>query len=137
MQDAGKKQVAAILGVQAARAATQPRPFLRLERQHLAVQVARHQHVQSCQLAGRTSVCVTLWIAPDSAQAYLGCIPSCSFCPAASLQSMSCRVTRLVMGACSGARGGGRRRSCSALCRASWRRLRSAFASRASPAAAT
>ena len=38
MQDAGKKQVAAILGVQAARAATQPRPFLRLARQHLAVQ---------------------------------------------------------------------------------------------------
>ena len=38
MQDAGKKQVAAILGVQSARAATQPRPFLRLARQHLAVQ---------------------------------------------------------------------------------------------------
>ncbi|CAL8463710.1 g3244 [Coccomyxa elongata] len=37
-QDAGKKQVAAILGVQSARAATQPRPFLRLARQHLAVQ---------------------------------------------------------------------------------------------------
>lgn len=39
MQDAGKKQVAAMLGVQSARAATQPRPFLRLSRQHLAVQV--------------------------------------------------------------------------------------------------
>jgi hypothetical protein len=38
VQDAGKKQVAAILGVQAARAATQPRPFLKLARQHLAVQ---------------------------------------------------------------------------------------------------
>lgn len=38
LQDAGKKQVAAILGVQSARAATQPRPFLRLARQHLAVQ---------------------------------------------------------------------------------------------------
>lgn len=38
LQDAGKKQVAAILGVQAARAATQPRPFLKLARQHLAVQ---------------------------------------------------------------------------------------------------
>ncbi|KAK9917305.1 hypothetical protein WJX75_002985 [Coccomyxa subellipsoidea] len=37
-QDAGKKQVAAILGVQSARASTQPRPFLRLARQHLAVQ---------------------------------------------------------------------------------------------------
>ena len=39
LQDAGKKQVAAILGVQAARAGTQPRPFLKLARQHLAVQV--------------------------------------------------------------------------------------------------
>ncbi|EIE27753.1 hypothetical protein COCSUDRAFT_55736 [Coccomyxa subellipsoidea C-169] len=35
-QDAGMKQVAAILGVQSARASTQPRPFLRLARQHLA-----------------------------------------------------------------------------------------------------
>ena len=42
VQDAGKKQVAAILGVQAARAATQPRPFLKLARQHLAVQARCH-----------------------------------------------------------------------------------------------
>lgn len=31
--------MAAILGVQSARAATQPRPFLKLAKQHLAVQV--------------------------------------------------------------------------------------------------
>ncbi len=49
VQDAGMKQVAAILGVQSARASTQPRPFLRLARQHLAVQArSLHplQHIQ-------------------------------------------------------------------------------------------
>ncbi len=45
LQDAGKKQVAAILGVQSARAATQPRPFLKLAKQHLAVQV-QHAHLE-------------------------------------------------------------------------------------------
>ena len=39
MQDVGKKQVAAILGVQSARAMTKPRPFLRLLPQNIAVQV--------------------------------------------------------------------------------------------------
>ena len=39
MQDAGKKLVSALLGLQSTRAATQPRPFLKLARQHLAVQV--------------------------------------------------------------------------------------------------
>ena len=38
VQDAGKKLVSALLGLQSTRAATQPRPFLRLQRQHLAVQ---------------------------------------------------------------------------------------------------
>ena len=40
MQDAGKKLVSAMLGLQSTRAATQPRPFLKLSRQHLAVQVS-------------------------------------------------------------------------------------------------
>ena len=44
VQDAGMKQVAAILGVQSARASTQPRPFLRLARQHLAVQARSLHH---------------------------------------------------------------------------------------------
>ena len=39
MQDAGKKLVSAMLGLQSTRAATQPRPFLKLSKQHLAVQV--------------------------------------------------------------------------------------------------
>lgn len=39
LQDAGKKLVSAMLGLQSTRAATQPRPFLKLYRQHLAVQV--------------------------------------------------------------------------------------------------
>ena len=39
VQDAGKKLVSAMLGLQSTRAATQPRPFLKLSRQHLAVQV--------------------------------------------------------------------------------------------------
>ena len=39
LQDAGKKLVSALLGLQSTRAATQPRPFLKLQRQHLAVQV--------------------------------------------------------------------------------------------------
>ena len=38
LQDTGKKQVAAILGVQSSRAKTQPRPFLRLQPQRIAVQ---------------------------------------------------------------------------------------------------
>ncbi len=38
VQDAGKKLVSALLGLQSTRAATQPRPFLKLQRQHLAVQ---------------------------------------------------------------------------------------------------
>ncbi|CAK0785418.1 hypothetical protein CVIRNUC_008627 [Coccomyxa viridis] len=37
-EDAGKKLVSALLGLQSTRAATQPRPFLKLQRQHLAVQ---------------------------------------------------------------------------------------------------
>lgn len=41
---AGKKQVAAMLGVQTLRASTRPRPFLRLSPQHLAVQV----HEREC-----------------------------------------------------------------------------------------
>ena len=39
VQDAGKKQVAAILGILTARAATRPRPLLKLKPQHIAVQV--------------------------------------------------------------------------------------------------
>ncbi len=39
MQDVGQKQVAAVLGIQAARANTAPRPFLKLKPQHIAVQV--------------------------------------------------------------------------------------------------
>ena len=38
-QDVGKKQVAALLGVQTARASTRPRPFLKLAPQNFAVQV--------------------------------------------------------------------------------------------------
>ena len=38
-QDVGKMQVAAIMGVQALRAKTKPRPFLRLQPQRIAVQV--------------------------------------------------------------------------------------------------
>jgi len=39
VQDVGKKQVAAILGVQSCRTQTKPRPFLRLQTQRIAVQV--------------------------------------------------------------------------------------------------
>lgn len=39
MQDVGQKQVASVLGIQAARANTAPRPFLKLLPQHIAVQV--------------------------------------------------------------------------------------------------
>lgn len=39
LQDVGQKQVAAVLGIQAARANTAPRPFLKLMPQHIAVQV--------------------------------------------------------------------------------------------------
>ena len=39
MQDAGKKQVAAVMAIQAARAATVPRPFMRLRPQQLTVQM--------------------------------------------------------------------------------------------------
>ncbi len=39
----GKKQVAAMLGVQTLRASTRPRPFLRLSPQHLAVQARPRQ----------------------------------------------------------------------------------------------
>lgn len=38
-QHVGKKQVAALLGVQTARASTRPRPFLKLLPQNIAVQV--------------------------------------------------------------------------------------------------
>ena len=39
LQDAGEKQVASLLGIQAARAATRPRPFMRLAKQNIAMQV--------------------------------------------------------------------------------------------------
>ncbi|KAL0047458.1 hypothetical protein WJX82_003858 [Trebouxia sp. C0006] len=39
VEDVGQKQVAAVLGIQAARANTAPRPFLKLKPQHIAVQV--------------------------------------------------------------------------------------------------
>lgn len=39
LQDVGQKQVASVLGIQAARANTAPRPFLKLKPQHIAVQV--------------------------------------------------------------------------------------------------
>lgn len=39
LQDVGQKQVASVLGIQAARANTAPRPFLKLMPQHIAVQV--------------------------------------------------------------------------------------------------
>ena len=39
VQDVGQKQVASVLGIQAARANTAPRPFLKLMPQHIAVQV--------------------------------------------------------------------------------------------------
>ncbi|KAL3139211.1 hypothetical protein ABBQ32_005982 [Trebouxia sp. C0010 RCD-2024] len=39
VEDVGQKQVAAVLGIQAARANTAPRPFLKLMPQHIAVQV--------------------------------------------------------------------------------------------------
>ena len=60
LQDAGKKQVAAILGVQAARAATQPRPFLKLARQHLAVQarLAARLHTQTSRAATLRNTCM-------------------------------------------------------------------------------
>lgn len=47
-EDVGQKQVASVLGIQAARANTAPRPFLRLMPQHIAVQVpsqARDQEI--------------------------------------------------------------------------------------------
>ncbi len=39
LQDAGEKQVASLLGIQSARAATRPRPFMRLAKQNIAMQV--------------------------------------------------------------------------------------------------
>ena len=45
---AGKKQVAAMLGVQTLRASTRPRPFLRLSPQHLAVQVRIRRTLVMC-----------------------------------------------------------------------------------------
>ena len=38
-QDAGEKQVASLLGIQSARAATRPRPVMRLAKQNIAMQV--------------------------------------------------------------------------------------------------
>ncbi|KAA6419289.1 MAG: hypothetical protein FRX49_10813 [Trebouxia sp. A1-2] len=43
IEDVGQKQVAAVLGIQAARANTSPRPFLKLKPQHIAVQVPAQQ----------------------------------------------------------------------------------------------
>ena len=45
---AGKKQVAAMLGVQTLRASTRPRPFLRLSPQHLAVQARARSSSHTC-----------------------------------------------------------------------------------------
>ena len=45
LQDVGQKQVASVLGIQAARANTAPRPFLKLKPQHIAVQVITLQLV--------------------------------------------------------------------------------------------
>ena len=39
VQGAGKKQVAAVMGVQTARSSTVARPFMRLKPQNIAVQV--------------------------------------------------------------------------------------------------
>ena len=56
-QDAGKKQVAAVMGIQTTRASTVARPFMKLLPQQLTVQVpgsdaeAEASHVHSCAVA--------------------------------------------------------------------------------------
>ncbi|KAK9815434.1 hypothetical protein WJX72_003650 [[Myrmecia] bisecta] len=52
-QDPGKKQVAAVLGIQTARATTTPRPFLRLQPQTVAVQEPEDEKNKSIVQAAR------------------------------------------------------------------------------------
>ena len=74
VQDAGKKLVSAMLGLQSTRAATQPRPFLKLSRQHLAVQVFTLSCQGYCQTkreqSKHDSLCSTL---PASEDLFLEC----------------------------------------------------------------
>ena len=78
LQDVGQKQVASVLGIQAARANTAPRPFLKLMPQHIAVQV---QHVTASNIT-----------------AMLGCVvAACSLLPDSLLASTWCHLCLCVL----------------------------------------
>ena len=82
----GQKQVASVLGIQAARANTAPRPFLKLKPQHIAVQVPHLNAIRITAVPGSAvSVSAAVAGAAVAAAAFIG---RCTFWPAFGVLSM-------------------------------------------------